>query len=216
MLLWSTVMFPGSGSQETASFKSPVASISAKAPVCSWAFLLSWVFTKVWLNSLQTSLPPGIHQALGRGSASFLHTTPFNLQPEQEPKWKNTATAQGPLRQVPAGACSYEPSGTGICRFRQFRALGCSLWRSLWTWECLCELQPFLRAGLSVSGAGIKCASPHQSPADFRWRETRENRFLVRVVYFNVFLVFDWFLFQQQAWGGDGLLYQEMRINLPK
>jgi len=62
-------------------------------------------------------------------------------------------------------------------------------------WECLCELKNSTGAfgGLSVSNADIKCISPHQSPleaADFLLRKTRENRFLVRVVYFNMFLVF--------------------------
>lgn len=82
-------------------------------------------------------------------------------------------------------------------------------WDTLaWTWECLCELKPSSGAfgGLSVSNADIKCASPHQSAveaADFLLRKTRENRFSMCVVYFNMFLVFDWFsFFWKQSWGG--------------
>lgn len=73
------------------------------------------------------------------------------------------------------------------------------LWRNTWTWECLCEPKPSSGAlwGLSVSSADIKSASPHQSSVavDFLLRQTRENRFSVRVVYFNMFQVFDRFLF---------------------
>lgn len=136
---------------------------------------------------------------------------------------KKWGIAQGLLQQwLRAGAC-----GTLLLRGPRLWDLQTQaipgawtpLRRSMWTWECLCELKPSLGAfrGLSVSNAGIKCASPHQSPADFLPRETRENRFSVRVVYFNMFLVFDWFFFFSSSKPeGDGLLYQEMRINLAK
>lgn len=138
------------------------------------------------------------------GFCSVFDTLCFNLQPEQEPKEKkNNPCTWGLVAAAQAGACrSPSPRERGVWVL-QTQAIGNArmpLQRSTWTWECLCELKPSSRAfwGLSVSNADIKCVSPHQSPveaADFLLRKTRENRFSVRVVYFNVFLVFDWLIF---------------------
>lgn len=85
-----------------------------------------------------------------------------------------------------------------------------------WVWGCLCELRACSRAlgGLSVSTA-IKCVSPHQSPADFLLRKTRENGFLAACSLFQHVSGVGMIPFlPRRKPEGAGLFYQEMRMNL--
>lgn len=179
----------------------------------SWAATFTWVSSELQIKPLPNQTlpwaPSGPWSGGGCSLTLWVLISSQNRNRREFKKNTNVILARG-FCGSSWSRCLGEPIPVGSQLW--LGALGVLTW----VWGCLCELRPcsWALGGLAVITA-IKCVSPHQSPAGFLLRRTRESRFLAaRSLFYRGFGVWLTPFFPGRKPEGAGLFYQEMRMNL--